>query len=267
MRMFVAGGCVAVMGIMGAPALHADAKGSVNLSGASFTVVDAVAYKANDGIELAFLPAALDRKEAAKDRKLDIFDLMHGDGRYVALIVGADGSFNCINYSTGKGGGSSCNSSYTPGLTFTTRTPDRVVGRFHLTGDGNTADVTFDLKVESALAPPGTPLPAGGGDPGKAVLAHFAAIEKNDFKALKATAQPEQRAMMEAAEKSGEAKEMFEMMRAMSPRKVKLVGGTVDGDDAIVDFEAVEDGKPVKGYAEVVRVGGVWYMTGSSTRQ
>ncbi len=73
-----------------------------------------------------------------------------------------------------------------------------------------------------------------------------------------------------AASPAGEAKQMFEMMRAMSPRKVKLVGGTVggtvDGNDAIVDFVAVEDGKPVKGYAEVVRVGGTWYMTGSSTR-
>lgn len=69
-----------------------------------------------------------------------------------------------------------------------------------------------------------------------------------------------------AASPAGEAKQMFEMMRAMSPRKVKLVGGTLDGNDAVVDFVAVEDGKPVKGYAEVVRVGGTWYMTGSSTR-
>jgi len=267
MRKVMAGGLVAGAVLASTAGLQADVTGTLSIRGTSFTVADAVAYKADDGIEVAFLPATLDRREAAKDRKLDTFDLMHGDGRYMALIVDADGSFTCINYSTGKGGGSACDSAFTPALTFTRRTPERVAGRFRLKNGDDTADVTFDLKVESALTPPGTPLPAGGGDPGRAVLAHFAAIEKNDFKALKATAQPEQRAMMEAAEKAGEAKEMFEMMRAMSPRKVKLVGGTVDGDDAIVDFEAVEDGKPIKGYAEVVRVNGTWYMTGSSTRQ
>jgi len=266
MRKAMVGGLAFAAAVGTAPGLMAEVKGTLAIRGTSFTVADAVAYKADDGIEVAFLPAALDRKEAAKDRKIDTFDLMHGDGRYVALIVRADGSFNCINYSTGKGGGSACTSDYTAALTLTTRTADRVAGRFRLKGGDDTADVTFDLKVESTVAPPGTPLPPDGGEPGRAVLAHFAAIEKNDFKALKALAQPDQRAMMEAAEKAGEAKQMFEMMRAMSPRKVKLVGGTVDGNDAVVDFEAVEDGKAIKGYAEVVRVGGTWYMTGSSTR-
>ena len=78
---------------------------------------------------------------------------------------------------------------------------------------------------------------------------------------------PEQLAMIEAAEKSGEAREMFKMMREMSPRKVKVTGGTVDGDDALIDFEGVEGGKPVKGVAECVRIAGKWYMTGSSSRQ
>ncbi len=69
------------------------------------------------------------------------------------------------------------------------------------------------------------------------------------------------------SEKAGEAKEMFKMMREMSPRKVKVTGGTVDGDDALVDFEGVEGGKPVKGVAECVRIAGKWYMSGTSTRQ
>ena len=56
------------------------------------------------------------------------------------------------------------------------------------------------------------------------------------------------------------------MLRAMSPRKVRVVGGTVDGDEATVDFEAVEDGKPVKGLAQVERIAGKWYMTGTSNR-
>ena len=73
--------------------------------------------------------------------------------------------------------------------------------------------------------------------------------------------------MMAASEKAGEAKEMFKMMREMSPRKVKVTGGTVYGDDALVDFEGVEGGKPVKGVADCVRIAGKWYMSGTSTRQ
>lgn len=267
MRKTLAGGFAMAMTVLAAPELLADARGKVNVKGVTFSVADAVAYTTDDGIEVAFLPAAFDRKEAAKDQKIDSFDIMRMDGGHITLRVGSDGSFNCLDFSTGQGGGSSCNSDYTGALTITARTADRVAGTFKLNAGGDTADVTFDLKVESVAARTGTALPAGGGEPGKAVMAQFAAIEKGDFAALKAMARPEERAMMEASEKAGEAQEMFKMLRAMSPRKVRVTGGTVDGDSALVDFEGVEDGKPVKGMADAIRVAGKWYMTGSNTRQ
>lgn len=242
----------------------AEAKGKVALKGATFTVADAVAYTTDDGVEVALLPAALDRKAAAKDLKLNSFDIMRTGKPSITLKIGKDGAFNCIDYSEGSGGGSSCNSEFSKGLKLTARTASRVAGSFRMKDGADSADVTFDLPVESVLARPGVALPANGGEPGAAVLAHFAAIEKNDFKALKATAQPEQLKMMEAAEKSGEAKDLFKMMREMSPRRVKVLGGTVDGDSALVDFEGVTDGKPAKGMAECVRIDGRWYMTGTS---
>jgi hypothetical protein len=265
-RLSLAGPALLLALTVATPAF-ADAKGKVALKGATFTVADAVAYKTRDGVEVAFLPKPFDRKAAAKDLTIDSFDLMRAGGARVALKVGPDGSFNCIDYSTGEGGGSSCNSDYTKALTLTTRSADRIAGTFRLNVDGDTADVTFDLPVESTVARGGTALPADGGDPGKAVLAHFAAIEKNDFKALKATAAPDRREMMDEAEKSGEAKELFKMMRSMSPRKVKITGGTVDGDSAMVDFEGVADGAVVKGVAECERIGGAWYMSGTSIRR
>lgn len=249
-----------------APDARAEVKGRVNLKGASFAVVDAVAYKTEDGIEVALLPAAFDRKAAATDQKIDSFDVMRMGKGHITLRIGSDGTFSCIDYANGQGGGSSCNGDYTKALTFTARTADHVAGTFQLKAGGDTADVTFDLKVESTVARAGTALPADGGEPGRAVMAHFAAIEKNDFKALMATAPPEQRKLMEASDKSGEAKEMFGMMRAMSPRKVKVLGGTVDGDEATVDFEGVADGKPTKGAATVVRIDGKWYLRGTSMR-
>lgn len=265
-RVKASGAMFAVVVAAAVPAVLADAKGRVNVKGASFTVADAVAYKDGDDIEVALLPAAFNRKDAVKDRKIDSFDVMRMDGGHVTLVVRPDGSFNCINYSTGQGGGSSCNGDYETALKLTTRTATRVAGTFRLKTSTDTADVTFDLPVEGEVARTGTALPPDGGEPGRAVLAHFGAIEKNDFKALKATASPERQAMMSEAEKSGEAKEMFKMMRDFSPRKVRVVGGTVDGDNALVDYEGVEDGKPVKGTAEVMRVGGKWYFEGSSSR-
>ena len=252
---------------MAAPEAFAQAKGTVALERATFTVADAVAYKTDSGIEVALLSAKFDRLAAAKDKKIDSFDVMRMMNVTAATLrIGADGSFNCIDFKSESGGGSSCNSDFTEALKLSARTADRVAGTFKLNADGEKADVTFDLKVESVAARAGTALPADGGEPGRAVTAHFAAIEKGDFKALMATAPPEQRKMMQEAEKSGEAKEMFGMLRAMSPRKVKVTGGTVDGDSAQVDYDGVEDGKAVKGTADVVRIGGQWYLTGTSNR-
>ncbi len=244
----------------------ADAKGRISFKGLNFTVVDAVAYKDDDDIEVALLPAAFNRKDAVKDRKIDSFDVMRMDGGHLTIVVKPDGSIGCLNYSTGQGGGSSCSSDYDTALKLTTRTATRVAGSFRFKAGGDTADVTLDLPVESVVARTGTALPPDGGEPGRAVLAHYAAIEKNDFKALKALASPERQAMMAEAEKAGEAKEMFKMLRDFSPRKVRVVGGTIDGDSALVDYEGVEGGKAVKGVAEVARIGGKWYFEGSSNR-
>ncbi len=268
MRKTVAGAVMVVTMMAAAvPGLRADAKDTVALKYAKFTVVDAVAYKTNDGIEVALLSVAFDRKAAVKDRKIDSFDVMRMFGVTAATLrFGADGAFRCIDAKSTEGGGSSCSSDLTPALKLTAHTADRVAGTFKLNANGEKADVTFDLKVESTVARAGTALPADGGDPGKAVLAHYAAIEKNDFKALMATAAPERAAMMAEAEKAGEAKEMFKMLREMSPRKVRITGGTVDGDAALVDYEGVEGGKPVKGTADVTRIAGKWYFEGSSNR-
>ena len=76
MRKMIAIGCVLAVSLVSAPALHADAKGTVALKRTAFTVADAVAYKTDDGIEVALLSAPFDRKSAAKDQKIDSFDVM-----------------------------------------------------------------------------------------------------------------------------------------------------------------------------------------------
>jgi hypothetical protein len=59
---------------------------------------------------------------------------------------------------------------------------------------------------------------------------------------------------------AGRAKELFRMMRDMTPRRVRILAGTVDGDEATPDFEGVLDNQPQKGEVDLVRVGGAWYV-------
>jgi hypothetical protein len=244
--------------------LFADAKGRVHIKGADFTVAEAVAYTSDDGVEVALLSGPFDRKEAAKDGKIDSMDMFRLRGANVTLKIGRDGSFSCLDWKSSQGGGSTCNSDFTKALTLTANTADRVAGTLKLNASGDSADVTFDVQVESTATRSGTALPAGGGEPGKAALAHFAAIEKGDFAALKATAPPDVRQKMEASEKDGHAKEMFEMMREFTPRRVRILGGTIDGNEATLDFDGVVDNQPQKGEVDLVRVGGAWFVKGTT---
>jgi hypothetical protein len=241
----------------------ADAKGRVHIKNAEFTIADAVAYKTDSGVEVALLSAAFDRARAEQDGTIDDMDVFRNRGASVTLKIGRDGSFTCLDWKY-QGGGSTCNGDLGKALKLTANTADRIAGMFRLDASGDTADVTFDLKVESAVTRAGTTLPAGGGEPGKAALAHFAAIEKGDFAALKAMAPPDIRQQMEASEKSGQAKEMFELMREITPRRVRILGGVVDGDRATLDFEGVLDNQPAKGELTMVRVGGSWYVRGTT---
>lgn len=90
----------------------------------------------------------------------------------------------------------------------------------------------------------------------------MAAIHSGNFDQLMAESPPEQRAEMEKAKASGEAKDMLPMIQSMTPKDIKLLGGVLDGDAAQVDFQGMLGGQPQKGTAELSRIGGVWYVTG-----
>ncbi len=243
----------------------AAASGQIQFHGSSFKVADALAYKTNDGVEVALLSSKLNRSEVAKDMKVDSFDVMRSDGSNLTLSISSEGEVNCLQFGGDGGGGSSCNSEFNSGLKITTRNAEKIAGTFNYKNAEDDINVSFDLAIESVAKRAGTALPANGGEPGKAALAHFGAIEKGDFNALKAGAHPDKRKMMEASEKSGEAKEMFEFMRKMMPTKVKILGGTVDGDNAMLDFEGMEGKSKVKGTVEVTREGAKWYVGSVNT--
>jgi hypothetical protein len=213
-----------------APAPAADtASGSVKLGKADWTVADGVAYQDDDEIEVVFSDQKFDKGEMRRDGKVDTFDVMGHDGNTLAINVGADGPTMCLDVSTrtaeSQMSGSSCNSEFPPTIKITSKTDTRIAGSMDYKSGDDVVKLAFDLPIEAgggaagtATAPKGDPLPAGGGEPGKAVLAHFAALNAGDWAKLKAGSHPDRRTQMEASEKDGSYKEMFEFLRSISPR-------------------------------------------------
>jgi hypothetical protein len=129
----------------------------------------------------------------------------------------------------------------------TTNTPEKVAGRIFtaapvktLSGSTYTVDLTFSAPV--ARPPAGTALPAGGGDPGKALTEFFAARQKKDWAALKLALSP---AMTQTLVKSyNDDKEnladTLETLNLWLPAKdAKITAGTLSGDTAVLDVEGV----------------------------
>lgn len=245
------------------------ASGTVTLDGTRWTVADAIAYPDGDATEVVFSNAAFDRREFAKDGKVDTFDLMRhagGGTQNFSITIGADGSFTGYGKQSGNGGGGGYSSAIADGFTLEAQGDGRIKGRIAFEGDELAADVSFDLAVQAALARPGTPLPAGGGEIGKALLAHFEAMASGDATRILAMAPPDRRAEQERMMADADSKAMLGFLAAMTPRKVVVTGGSVDGDQATLDFTGEEGGgSKVKGTVEGTRVDGRWYFNDVST--
>jgi hypothetical protein len=248
------------------------ASGSVKFKGTTWNVVDGVAYPAEGNtVEVALSSKPFDRKEFAKDGKLDSFDIMHHrmdtDANTITLKIEGDGSMNCLDFLLENGGGSSCGSSQKEGLKLSKRSASTIAGSFALQDGEEKIDVRFDLPITRSVKRAGSALPPGGGDPGKSVIANFAAMRSGDLEKMKAVAAPDKRQEMEAAKMpEGDQQAMLEFMKSMAPTDVKILGGTIDGDTALVDYQGKRAGQPTKGTAEVKRVDGKWYMVSDTSK-
>jgi hypothetical protein len=246
--------------------VHAAASGTVKLSGDGWTVADAIAYKDGDDLKVTLGGGKFDRKAMAKDGKIDMFDFMGAGFSTITLGIEKDGSLGCINYTSQHGGGSTCGS-FDKGFKLQKQSATEIAGTLKGTSDKDSIDVQFSLPIESGkVARAGQALPVGGGDPGKALMATIAAVQSGDLKKIKAVSPPDRAAKIAESEKAGETKDMLEMMKLMTPMVTKIGGGTVDGDEATLDWSGTEDGKPAKGTADMRRVNGQWYMSGITTQ-
>lgn len=121
--------------------------------------------------------------------------------------------------------------------------------------------VRFDLPL-TAIDDPGTPLPADGGEPGKAYRAFVEAVGKRDGKAVMArSAMP-----ADMAEMLGE-ESLLEIAAMNHPASPEILGGWIDGDRAQLRVRGKHSfGQTIRGRVEVVKVDGVWKVGDSALR-
>jgi hypothetical protein len=138
-----------------------------------------------------------------------------------------------------------------PELELESTGPDRFAGRIYLPkpqeffGDTFQYDFTFSAPLSNPDAPIGDALPADGGEPGKAYLAWVTAIHSGSLDRLKALVPPDMAAQLEGKD----AQDQLELMQLMTPTEVKILGGSSDGETAILQVEGVTEG--AKGHGEV----------------
>lgn len=159
----------------------------------------------------------------------------------------------------------------------TAMTKDRIAGTVSMPPDDFFEDkyqftATFDLPIQTkagekaagakgtaAAALKGTPLPADGGEPGKAWQAYRKAIASGDIPAIRKTVAKE---MVKDTE-DPDFKKMLGMIQAMQPKKVKIKSGAVDGENATLLVDSLDE-KNTTGTITLRRESGQWKLVKES---
>lgn len=243
----------------------------------NIVMVDAYAYQRPDTFDAAkkatvalLSTVRIDRKavDSALDRE-SALDAQARDakGSTIQLIFGANGDLNGLNAGIWtESGFKSFSTSGTAKVKLDVHTAERIAGRVFtdapgtLGGDKYSFDLRFDVTITPELAP-GQPLPAGGGEAGKAYVAYLAALQKGDVDAIARFWPKEKAAKMLAARKDPDFKESLDMLKLFSPKNVTVKGGTLR--DAIADLDVVgkdADGNVMDGKVRMVRDGTTWRL-------
>jgi len=84
-----------------------------------------------------------------------------------------------------------------------------------------------------------------------------AAIHSGGVDQLKKLVPAEMAAQLEG----DEAADQLDLLRAMTPTDIKVLGGESDGQTAILKVEGMMDGEAVKGEITLEKMGGRWLAT------
>jgi hypothetical protein len=122
-------------------------------------------------------------------------------------------------------------------------------------GDAYDFHVTYDVPLV-ALAR-AIPVPAGGGEPGSALVALIKAIRAADWDAAHLHLREEE--VPKTALKASEMKQYFEGLALNYPKSATVTGGVMKGDQARLEIEGTTyEGKKIKGEFAMKKVAGNW---------
>ena len=150
---------------------------------------------------------------------------------------------------------------------FTSRTATRIEGRLYSTAPLKTIDGTaymVDLRfgVDINVPPAGTAIPAGGGDPGKALTAFLAAAQRKNWTAIKAGSSADALTMFDKSYNTPaeNADSAAELLKAWIPtQKMKVTGGELRGEVAVLDVEGeIFPGQLGLSRVRMVKTGTAW---------
>jgi hypothetical protein len=180
-------------------------------------------------LDAALVAAAFDPDDGARES--------YGErsGGYVRVCLTPD-SGECGLYYRRRDPDDSFNSSGYGELSITTQTRDRITGRWVLDEPedffGKTYD--YDLRFDAAVhTPPGTPLPAGGGDAGSAYRTYAIAVAKGDIVALRGFLGDEAQWRL-PEDNEQRAKETLKDLRDEQPQQPEILRGRRNGDEVVL---------------------------------
>ena len=126
-------------------------------------------------------------------------------------------------------------------------------------------DFAFSAPISDPNAPTiiGKPLPPGGGEPGQAYLKWTESVHTGDIELVKSL-MPAEMADQLGSLSSEEARKEIEFMQMMTPKDNIIVGGSSDGETAILQTEGVVDGQKVSVEITMTKMGPLWVTTNAS---
>ena len=215
---------------------------------------DIFVYLSDHPLDAAKVAAAFDPDDVAVEQ------LGERPGGTIRLCLTADGG-ECGLFYRRRDPHDSFNTSGYGELTLDVRTETRIAGRWVLSKpeDFFGKPYDFDLRFDAAIAqPPGTPLPAGGGDAGTAYRTYAAAVAKGDIVALRAFMGDDARWRLPDNDDE-RIKETLKDLRDEQPQQPKILRGRLHGDEAVLWVEGVDrDDIKRRGRVRMVREGDAW---------
>ena len=186
-----------------------------------------------------------------------------GDGSagYVRICINADGD-ECGLYFSHNNPNASFNTSGYGKFALAAAPAGRIAGRWVLAEPDDFFGETYDFDLDFDVAitpPPGTPLPADGGEPGKAYRAWTAAVAKGDIKVLGALVGGEYDAWRIKSDDADDVRGALKDLRDGTPVQAKVLRGRIDGDSAVLWVEGKDrDDILRRGRVLLQREDGTW---------